>query len=267
MPSLLLLVSNTDILPGFAVVAATAAAVLATLLVAGLSRPAAGRAGMVGGGLPLALLPPLAASWFVAAKTGGMLGGLQDFGPTGNVEAVTASLWQLQSLAWAAFALSCVVGLALAFIRALGEESGEASSARRGAVLVLLPLLGLVLTTLVTHRVAKGTRVATLALSNLSDPSAHERVNAALEAEGFGVETPGSLGRLARYLTRTTLVGVFGGAGVATVLLGLAVPGFILAWRAGFGAAFRAAAAAVWLIGAVFGVLASLGLLAPFRFS
>ena len=267
MPSVLLLVSNTEVLAGFAVVAATAAAVLVTLLVAGLSRSAAGRAGMVAGGLPLALLPPLAASAFVAAKIGGMLGGLQDFGPTGQVQAVTASLWRLQSLAWAALALSCLVGLVLGFVRARGGEAVEASSARRGAVLVLLPLLGLLLATVVTHRVAKGTRVATIGLSSLSDSSTHDSVNAALEAEGFSMETPGSLGRLARYMSRTTLVGAFGGAFVATVLLGLAVPGFILAWRVRFGAWFRAAAAAVWLIGAVFGVLASLGLLSPFRFS
>jgi hypothetical protein len=203
----------------------------------------------------------------VAAKTGGLLGGLQDFGPTGQVQAVTASLWQLQSVAWAAFALSCLVGLALGLVRSGGGEPGDASSARRAVVLVMLPLLGLLLTTLVTQRVAKGTRVGAIALSSMGDPSARERGDAALEAEGFSTERAGGLGRLARYLSRTTLVGTFGGAFVATVLLGLAVPGFILAWRVRFGASFRAAAAAVWLIGAVFGVVACLGLLAPFRFS
>jgi hypothetical protein len=267
MPSLLLVVSNTELLPGFAVMAAAGVAVLVTLLVAGLSRPASARAGMIGGGLPLALLPPLAASAFVAAKTGGLLGGLQDFGPAGQVQAVTASLWQLQSLAWAAFALSCLVGLALGFVGAGGGDPGAAGSARRGVVLVLLPLVGLLLTALLTHRVAKGTRVGAIALSSMGDPSAGERGDAALEAEGFSTDRSGGLGRLARYLSRTTLVGAFGGAFAATVLLGLAIPGFILAWRVRFGAAFRAAAAAVWLIGAVFGVLASLGLLAPFRFS
>ena len=267
MPSLLLVVSNTEILPGLVVVAAAAVAVLVTLLVAGLSRPAAARAGMVAGGVPLALLPPLAASAFVAAKTGGMLGGLQDFGPTGQVQAVTASLWQLQSLAWAAFALSCLVGLALGFVSAFDKEPGDASSARRGIALVLLPLLGLLLTALVTQRVAKGTRIGAIGLSSMGDPSARERGDAALAAEGFSTDGSGDLGRLARFLSRTTLVGTVGGAVVATVLMGLGVPGFILAWRVSFGAAFRAAAAAVWLIGAVFGVLVSLGLLPAFRFS
>jgi hypothetical protein len=268
MPSLLLAVTNTEILPGLAVTVAAAVAVLATLLVAGLSRPAVARAGMIAGGLPIALLPPVAASAFVAAKSGGLLGGLPDFGPSGQVQAVTASLWQLQSLAWAAFALACVVGLALGLVRAGGGDAGEAASARRGVVLLLLPLAGLLLTALVTQSVAKGTRVGAIALSSMGDDaSARERGEAALEAEGFSMSKSGDLGRLARYLSRTTLVGTFGGAFVATVLLGLALPGFILAWRARFDTPFRVGAAAVWLIGAVFGLLASLGMLSAFRFS
>jgi hypothetical protein len=205
----------------------------------------------------------------VAAKTGGLLGGLQDFGPAGQVQAVTASLWQLQSLAWAAFALACVVGLLLGFVRAGGGEAGEAATARRSVVLLLLPLAGLLLTALVTQSVAKGTRVGAIALSSMGDDdaSARERGEAALEAEGFSMSRSGDLGRLARYLSRTTLVGTFGGAFVATVLLGLALPGFILAWRVRFDTPLRVGAAAVWLIGAAFGLLASLGLLSPFRFS
>jgi hypothetical protein len=134
-------------------------------------------------------------------------------------------------------------------------------------VLVLLPILALVATALLTQRVAKGTRCGALALASIGDePGDRERNEAALESEGFAMDRSGSLGRLARYLSRTTLVGTFGGATLAIVLLGLAVPGFVLAWRTRFGAGFRSAAAALWLLAGSFGALASLGVLGPFRF-
>ena len=49
------------------------------------------------------------------------------------------------------------------------------------------------------------------------------------------------------------MVGTFGGATAAVILLGLAAPGAILGWRVRFGIAFVAAAAALWLLATVVG--------------
>jgi hypothetical protein len=259
---------HTELLAGFLVVAATTAAVLTTLVLAAWSCPAATRPGLVAGGLPLGLLPPLVATAFVAAKTGGLLGGLREFGPGGPIAGVTASLWQLQALGWAGFVATCVTGAALALSRSRTSDGFEASSARRGLVLLLLPVLALSASALLTQRVAKGTRCGALVLASTGDePGARERNEAALESEGFAMNRSGSLGRLARYLSRTTLVGTFGGATLAIVLLGLAAPGFVLAWGSRFGAGFRSAATALWLLAGAFGAFAGLGLLGPFRFS
>jgi hypothetical protein len=110
-------------------------------------------------------------------------------------------------------------------------------------------------------------RVAAAVLSSdPSDPASRARSNAVLAGEGLSTEGSGSLGATARYLTRTTFIGVFGGATVALVLLGLALPGFILAWRVRFETGFLAVSSALWLVAAAAGILAALGLLKPLRF-
>jgi hypothetical protein len=251
------------------VVLATALA-LASLTAVALSRPPESRAGLIAGGLPLALLAPVAAATFVAGKLGGEFGTLAGLSPGDPRAAAHASalLWQLQRMAWAAFALACLLGLGLAVVRSSGESAGEAAcSARRGFVLLLLPCLALALATAVTLRLAKGVRVNSTVLSlDYGDPASREGHDAALEAHGFAVREPGGLGAVVRYLARTSLIGVYGGATAGLVLLGLAAPGFILAWRVGFGSRFRAVASAIWLLGATLGSLAALGLLEPLRF-
>jgi hypothetical protein len=255
--------------PGFVLVVLVTAAVLACLVAVGLSRPAASRAGLVAGGLPLALLAPVAASGFISGKVGGLFGGVAEFGPGGAQPLLYAAglLWQLQRVAWAAFAAVCLVGLALGLMRSSGPAFDAASSARRSLLLLALPCLGLVVATAVTQRVAGGVRVAAAVLSSdPSDPASGARSDAVLAGEGLSTEGAGSLGATARYLTRTTFIGVFGGATVALVLLGLALPGFILAWRVRFGTGFLAVSSALWLVAAAAGILAALGLVKPLRF-
>jgi hypothetical protein len=59
------------------------------------------------------------------------------------------------------------------------------------------------------------------------------------------------------------MIGTFGGATAAVILLGLAMPGAILAWRVQFGSSFLAIAAALWLLAAVLGGLVAGGVLDP----
>ena len=239
------------ILPGLVLVATVTMGVLVTLLAAGVSRPGSRRAGLVAGGLPLALLPPVLAAAYASA----MLGSL--FAAEPGVAAKTcASLWSLQRLAWGGFALSCALGFALGLLRRGDAEEDVACSWRRGVVLVLLPCLGLLVASTLCGRLGKALRVtAAVVSSDASDPASRARADAVLEAEGLPTQGAGSLGVLAQFIARSATLGTFGGVTVAVILLGLALPGFILAWRVRFGSAFLGLASALWLVAAAGGSL------------
>ncbi len=253
---------------GLVLVGLVAAAVLALLLVGGLSLPAPSRAGLVAGGLPLALLPPVAAAAFNSRDLGRVIEGMGLVGlSAGPFWAACEAQWALQRLAWGAFVAACLLGLGLGLLRVFGKEADAPCSRRRGLVLFLLPCLALVVATLVTHRVARGQRVAVAVFAtDFSDPASRGRSEALLDAEGLPTAGPGSLGMTARFITRSLFVGLFGGVTAGVVLAGLALPGFILAWRVRFGGAFLALASAVWLLAAVAGMLAASGVLKPLRF-
>jgi hypothetical protein len=61
------------------------------------------------------------------------------------------------------------------------------------------------------------------------------------------------------------MTGVFGSAAAAVVLLGLALPGFILAWRVRFGATFAALATILWLLAAAGAAVVCFGVVDPLR--
>jgi hypothetical protein len=259
---------DTRFLPGLVLVAVVAAVVLVALLALGLSRPGARRAGLVASGLPLALLPTVAATAYVSWKLIGLFAAMGKTGG-GTMQQVLdtcASLWVIARVGWGAFAVACVLGLLLAFLRS-GPSPGDAScSARRGFVLVLLPVLGLLIASTVTHHVGRALRITTAVVSSVeNDPASKERSDAALAAEGFATEGSGSLGAISRFIARGAMIGTFGGATAAVILLGLAVPGAILAWRVQFGGWFLAVAAALWLLGAALGGLVAGGVLNPLR--
>ncbi len=179
-----------------------------------------------------------------------------------------ASLWLIARVGWGAFAAACLLGLLLAFLRS-GPSPGDAPcSARRGFVLVLLPVLGLLIASTVTHHVGRALRITTAVVSSVEndpDPASKTRSDAALAAEGFATEGSGSIGAISRFIARGAMIGTFGGATVAVILLGLAVPGAILAWRVQFGSSFLAVAAALWLLAAALGGLVAGGVLNPLR--
>jgi uncharacterized membrane protein YGL010W len=58
---------------------------------------------------------------------------------------------------------------------------------------------------------------------------------------------------------------MFAGLTAAVVILGLALPGFILAWRVRFGVAFSVLALLVWIAAAVAAGLVAFGVLNPVR--
>jgi hypothetical protein len=210
----------------------------------------------------------VAAAAIIARDMGRVLDGIGAIGfGAGPFLAACEAQWMLQRIAWGAFAAACLLGLGLGLLRFFGADADAQCSHRRGLVLFLLPCLGLLVATLVTHRVARGQRAIVAAwTADPSDPASRARSEAVLEAEGLPIAGPGSLGVTARFITRSLLVGVFGGATAAVVLVGLAVTGFILAGRVRFGGVFLALASTLWLLATAGGMLAALGVLKPLRF-
>jgi len=132
------------------------------------------------------------------------------------------------------------------------------------AMLTFLPVgwLGLMVAGALTRTVGSALRVTTAVASyDPDDPESRQRSDALLEAAGFSTRGSGSIGAVSRFLTRATMLGTFGGVTGVIVLLGLALPGFILAWRVRFGDTFRALASAAWLMAATLGSLVGLGVL------
>jgi hypothetical protein len=245
-------------LAGFVAVALAILIVLAALLLAGTWRAGARRPGLVAFGLPLALVPPVLAAAYAARKLLGLFSGFAESGDGGSMRLLDAcaSLGALQRLAWGGFVAACALGLLLSLLPASrAEHQGEACSVRRAALLALLPLLGPLVALPVTLGVARALRVTAAVTSSIEDPAGRERTDAVLEAAGFSSSGSGSIGAISRFIARATLVGSFGGATAVVVLLGLALPGLILAWRVRFDGTFRAAASVAWLLAAVMGTV------------
>lgn len=245
------------------VVTAAAAAALA-LVAAAVARPGLRRAGLIATGFPLALVPAVLASAYAAGRVRGYFGGLLHFDGKAEFLAACAPIWQLQRLAWGAFAALCLTGLALGLVSARRTADGAGCSTRRSVVLMLLPLLALLLSGTLTREVGKLLRVTTAVVPAEGEgPDRWQHVDAALEAEGFRMKGRGALGRVASFLDQRSLAAMFGGAAALPVLLGLALTGTILAWRAGPPPPFAFVAAALWLVGAAVGGLLAAGLGSP----
>ena len=255
-------------LPGLVMVAFVAALGLFTLIGVGLSRPGPRRAGLVAGGLPLGLLAPAVATAYASNQLIGLFAGMAESGSGGArplLEAC-ASLWWLQRVAWAVFAASCILGLLLGLLRFGSSADDTACSLRRGAVLLLLPALGLMVATAVTHQLATALRVsAAVVSSDANDPASQRRSDAVLEAAGLPTQGPGSIAATSSFIARATTAGFFGGLTALVVLMGLSLPGFILAWRVRFGAAFSVLSSALWLLAAAGAGLVSIGVFDPLR--
>jgi hypothetical protein len=254
-------------LPGFVLVGLAAAGGLAFLLTAGLSRPGPQRAGLIAGGLPLALLAPALATSYASWQLIGLFSGMAMEPQPGAMRSLLeglASLWSLVRAAFGAFGVSCVVGLLLGL---LGTSAYDVTcSARRGFVLLLLPLLGLTTACLTVERLATAVRVSAAVISSdEKDPAAKTRSDAILEAAGLPTKGSGSIAATSSYIARALMTGVFGGATAAVVLLGLALPGFVLGWRVRFGGTFAAIATALWLLAAAGAALVGFRVLDPLR--
>jgi hypothetical protein len=86
-------------LPGFVLVGLVAAVAFATLLAIGVSRPGPRRAGLVAGGLPLALLAPAVATSYSSWRLVGLFSGMAQEQPAGAMRSLLedfASLWLLE---------------------------------------------------------------------------------------------------------------------------------------------------------------------------
>jgi hypothetical protein len=133
-------------------------------------------------------------------------------------------------------------------------------------VLLLLPALALVASTLALRPLVGGLRVAgALMFFSAQAPESQQRVESILAAEGLQSRGSGAIGAAARFVTRAPVSGIFAGATAALVLLGLALPGFVLAWRVRFGTAFSALALLAWIAAATGASLVAFGQLHPVR--
>ncbi|HEX9188752.1 MAG TPA: hypothetical protein VGB87_16850, partial [Vicinamibacteria bacterium] len=150
-------------LPGFVLVGIVAAVTLAGLVAIGASRPGPRRAGLVAGGLPLALLAPVVATSYSSWKLVGLFSGMALEQPTGAMRTLLegfASLWFLQRAGWGAFCALCIVGVLLGLLRSGTSADDVACSTRRGFTLLLLPVLGLAAASVTTERLATAVRVS-----------------------------------------------------------------------------------------------------------
>jgi hypothetical protein len=256
-------------LPGFVVVGLVSAIAFATLLAIGVSWPGPRRAGLVAGALPLALLAPAVATSYSSWKLVGLFSGMAQEQPPGAMRSLLdgfASLWFLERAGWGAFGASCIVGLLLGLLRFGTSADDVACSGRRGFALLLLPVLGLAAAGVTTQRLATAVRVSAAVISSdEKDPASQRRSEAVLEAAGLPTKGSGSIAATSTYIARAMMTGVFGGAAAAVILLGLALPGFILAWRVRFGATFTALATLLWLLAAAGAAVVCFGVVDPLR--
>ncbi len=258
--------ADARVLPGLVLVAVLAAVVLAVLAVLAVAWPGRRRAGLVAACLPLALIPPVAATAFVSWQLVRLFASMAESQGPLQLVAACSALWLVERVAWAAFAAACALGLLLGLVRT-GAADGVSCSGRRGFVLLLLPLLGLLAAASVARPVASALRVtAAVVSSDERDPESKLRTDAVLAAEGLATRGSGSIGDISRLVARGAMVGTFGSALAAVVLLGLAVPGAILAGRVSFGGSFLALASLLWLLGAAVGGLLATGIVNPLRF-
>jgi hypothetical protein len=255
-------------LPGLALVGVTAALAVFVLLLVGLSWPGRRRAGLIAGALPLALLPVVTATAYASWRLVGVFSGLTQDQPGAalNLLEPMGALWAIQRVAWGTSSAACALGLALGFWRSEGATDNASCSARRGLVLLLLPAIALAVAGLTTRPLVKALRVSAAIVSSVhDDPASQVRTESVLEAEGVQARGAGSIAAAATNISRAMMTGLFGGATAAVVLVGLALPGFILAWRVRFGATFTALSSLTWLLAAAAAALVAAGVVDPLR--
>lgn len=128
-------------------------------------------------------------------------------------------------------------------------------------MLILLPVLALLVVSVLARQLGKVVRVSAAVVSpQENDPESKKRADAVLEAEGLPTQ---GIAAVSEFLSRALIAGSVGGVTAAVVLMGLALPGFILVWRVRFGAPFVVLASAVWLLAAAGASLVSFGVLDP----
>lgn len=261
--------TDTRFLAGLALVALASAVVALALLGAAVTRSGARRPGLVAFGLPLALVPVVVATVYGAWALVGVFAGVamaED--STGSsqrmLEAFTA-LWRVARAAWAAVGACALVGLATAVWPGGKTDDAPACSARRAVFLLLLPVLAAATTLAVSRPHFQALRVATAVVSSERTPESEARTEAVLHAAGLPARGSGWLGATSSFISRAAMIGSLGGATALLVLVGLALPGLLLAAPVRFGAGFTLAAAAAWALLLLVAVSMAAGLVHPLR--
>jgi hypothetical protein len=247
--------------------ALTTLVVLGVLLAVEFRRPGPGRAGLVGGGVALALLPlTLAVGWSSWRLIRVISQGAQE-GMSGTaLVPVIRDLWSLQRLAWGGVAVLCGVALILGVVRRGAGAEAPACSVGRALVIVLLPLIALAGTATLSREIYKALRITAAVIVPTDDnPASHQPAEAVLAAEGLATKQPGQIHAISARIARGTIRGVLGSIALAILLSGLFALGLSLAWRVKPPLALVAASAALWVLLGLAAALLAGGLVDPLR--
>lgn len=248
------------------VVAAVALVVLLAALLAVAFQQGQRRAALVAGLAPAALIPAVVAVALGAYQLTGLFAGLAaSGGGSAPVLAGAAEIWRTARLGFGLAALVGLVGLLGGLLRfGSTPASVPACSARRAAVLSLLPLLAWLVAGLQARELRVTLAIAQAVVADTGDdPARKAAVERFLEAQDLGGRGSAGIAAISERIARGIALASLGGGLLAVILLGLAVTGTILAWPVRVGPLFVGVSSGFWFLSTLAAVALALGLGAP----
>jgi hypothetical protein len=181
------------------------------------------------------------------------------------VLAGTQELWWTVRVGFGLAALVGLVGLVGGLLRfGAAPPSAPACSARRAAVLALLPLLALFVAGLQLRELRLGVGIAQAVVADTGTDSARKvAVERYLEAHDLATQGSAGIAEVSRRIALAIAVASLGGGLAVVILLGLALTGTILAWPVRVGPAFVVASSGLWFLLTLAATVLALGFGAP----
>lgn len=251
------------------VVVGSGAIVLLLALAALVFQQGARRAALVAGLVPAALVAPavalsLAAFAFIRVFAG-LAAGAGNDGLSAIVRLEAEGVWGTARVGFGLAALAGLLGLAGGLLRfGAGRDGAPACSARRGLVLLLLPLTAVLAAGLQARQLWKSVAVAQAVVAETGgDATRQAAVGDFMAAQGLGTTGSGSIAETAQFVAAGATGASLGGVLLVVILLGLATCGTLLAWPVRVGPVFVAASSGLWLLLCGVGAAAALGWGAP----
>jgi hypothetical protein len=209
------------------------------------------RAAIIACALPLGLVPMTLTVAYGSRALINTFSGMALSG-TGGMAAVTGEcqrVWTLVRMGAGAFAVVAVVAALLGSLPLGSRADAPACSARRGLVLLLLPLAGAVLASGLAMQLRSAVRVANaVVVDDRNDAARSALVEKVLASEGLGGATGGGgIAAISQHIARRVTVGTLGGLAAVVALVGLSLTGALIAAPIRVSAAFVASASVLWL--------------------